>query len=229
MMSELNALLAATILFVGGHFLLSSQALRPHLVARLGEGGFRGLYSAVAAVSLAWMSYAYAHAPLVELWHAPALRWLPLVLLPIAAVLAVAGLTTRSPTAVGGESLAGEGDPAPGILRITRHPFLWGVALWAFAHLAANGDVASLAFFGGFLVLSLGGMQHIDHRRERTLGSAWGPMKLTTSVLPFAAIATRRTTMDWRGLGWWRPLLGLVLYLALLHLHPLLFSASPLP
>jgi uncharacterized membrane protein len=229
MLTDLNALLAATILFVGGHFLLSSQALRPNLVGRLGEKGFRGLYSAVAGVGLVWMCYAYADAPLIELWSVPALRWLPLLLLPVAAILAVAGLTTRSPTAVGGEAFAGGQEPAPGILRVTRHPFLWGVALWAFAHLAANGDVASLAFFGGFLVLSLGGMQHIDHRRERTLRGAWGPMKLTTSVIPFAAIATKRTTMDWRGLGWWRPLLALLLYLALLHLHPLLFGASPLP
>lgn len=229
MLSDLNALLAATILFVGGHFLLSSQALRPNLVRRLGENGFRGVYSLVAGAGIVWMASAFAEAPYIELWALPALRWLPLLLLPFSAVLVVAGLTTRSPTAVGGEAFAGGQEPAPGILRITRHPFLWGVALWAFAHLAANGDVASLLFFGGFLVLSLGGMQHIDQRRERSLGGAWGPMKLTTSVLPFAAIATRRTTMDWRGLGWWRPLLGLALYLALMHLHPALFGVSPLP
>ncbi len=229
MLSDLNQLLAATILFVGGHFLLSSHVLRANLVARLGDGGFRALYSAVAGAGIVWMAYAYGDAPYIELWFLPGLAWLPLLLLPISAVLVVAGLTTRSPTAVGGEAFAGGQEPAPGILRITRHPFLWGVALWAFAHLAANGDVASLVFFGGFLVLSLGGMQHIDHRRERSLGGDWGPMKLTTSVVPFAAIASGRTTMDWRGLGWWRPLLGVVLYLALLHLHPLLFQVSPLP
>ncbi|SMF78873.1 Uncharacterized membrane protein [Tistlia consotensis] len=229
MLSDLNQLLAATVLFVGGHFLLSSQALRPGLVARLGETGFRGLYSAVAGVGIVWMCFDYADAPHVQLWALPLLRWLPLILMPFAAILAVAGLTTRSPTAVGGEHLAGGIEPAPGILRITRHPFLWGVALWAVGHLAANGDLASLVFFGGFLVLALGGMQHIDHRRERALGSDWGPMKLTTSLLPFAALATGRTTMDWRGLGWWRPLLGVALYLALLHLHPLLFGVSPLP
>lgn len=229
MLSDLNSLLAATVLFVGGHFLLSSHALRAGLVRRLGESGFRGLYSAIAGVGLVWMAYAYGEAPSIELWFLPALRWLPLVLLPVALVLAVAGLTTRSPTAVGGEGFAGGTTPAPGILRVTRHPFLWGVALWAFSHLAANGDAASLVFFGGFLVLSLGGMQHIDHRRERALGGDWGPMKLTTSVVPFAALASGRTTMDWRGLGWWRPLLGIALTLVLLHLHPLLFGASPLP
>jgi uncharacterized membrane protein len=38
--------------------------------------------------------------------------------------------------------------PARGIQRVTRHPFLWGVAVWAFVHLIANGDVASLMLFG---------------------------------------------------------------------------------
>ncbi|WP_145106434.1 NnrU family protein [Cereibacter sediminicola] len=30
-----------------------------------------------------------------------------------------------------------------------RHPMLYGFALWAFAHLLVNGDVASLILFGG--------------------------------------------------------------------------------
>ena len=54
-------------------------------------------------------------------------------------------------------------------------------------------------------------------------------MKLTTSLVPFAAILSGRSKLDWRGIGWWRPLLGLVLYAALLHLHLLAFGVSPLP
>jgi uncharacterized membrane protein len=34
--------------------------------------------------------------------------------------------------------------------RVMRHPFLWGVALWAIAHLLTNGDMASLLLFGAF-------------------------------------------------------------------------------
>src|SRR3546814_5422961 len=71
---------------------------------------------------------------------------------------------------------------------------------------------------GGIAILSFGGMQHIDQRRESHLGASWGPMKLTTSVVPFAAALARRTKVDWRGLGWWRPAPGLVVYAALLPL-----------
>ena len=93
----------------------------------------------------------------------------------------------------------------------------------------ALGDLASLILTGGILVLSLFGMRQIDRKREALLGAGWGPIKLTTSILPFSAIAQKRTQMDWAGLGWWRIALGLGLYLLFLVLHPLVFGVSPLP
>ncbi|MDH3472503.1 MAG: NnrU family protein [Rhodospirillales bacterium] len=232
MTGSLNALFAATVLFVGAHFLLSGQALRGPLAERLGEQGFRALYSVVGLASFLWMLAAYRDAPLVAVWQPPpALAWVPLVVMPFALWLAVAGVTASSPTMVGGEArLADPGvhDPAPGMFRVTRHPFLWGAALWAASHLLVNGDAASILLMGAILVLSLGGMRHIDQRRE-ALGAAWGPVKLTTSAIPFAAILAGRTTMDWKGLGWWRPVLALALYAALLHAHPWLMGVSALP
>ena len=62
-------------------------------------------------------------------------------------------------------------------------------------------------------------MWHIDQRRQLSLGAAWGPIRLTTSQLPFLAIAQRRTRLDWRGIGWWRPLVAAALYAALLLGH----------
>src|SRR5947209_327854 len=32
------------------------------------------------------------------------------------------------------------------------HPMVWAVAVWAFAHLLANGSVADIVLFGAFLV-----------------------------------------------------------------------------
>lgn len=231
MTGTLNALLLAVVVFVGGHFLLSGAPLRQTLVRRLGEQGFRGFYSLVAAGALVWVLLSYRDAPYLELWPSnPGLAWIPVVVMPVSLFLIVAGVSTRSPMAVGGEGLAETGgDLSPGILRVTRHPFLWGTALWAVSHMVVNGDAASLVLMGGILVLSLGGMRHIDQRREASLGSAWGPIALTTSLIPFAALAQGRTTMDWKGIGWWRPVLALALYAALLQLHELLFGVSALP
>ena len=232
MMQGLDDLLAATLVFVAGHFLLSSRVLRHPLATRLGEPGFRGLYSLIAGAALLWMIFAYGSAPVIALWEPPAaLHGVPLILMPFALFLVIAGVTSPNPTIVGGERVVDGGpeDQTPGIVRITRHPFLWGVTLWAIGHLAVRGDAASLILFGGILILALGGMWHIDQKREASLGANWGPIRMTTSVLPFAALASGRTHMDWRGIGWWRPLAALVLYAALLHFHMQLFGVSPLP
>lgn len=232
MLETTDALIAATLAFVGGHFLLSSRPVRPLLNARVGERGFRLVYSAAMVATLVWMLAAYRSAPFVPVWDpAPAFGWVPLLVMPLASILLVAGLTSPNPTLVGGERFldGAPGSPAVGILSITRHPFLWGTGLWALSHLLANGDLASMVMMSGIAVLSFGGMRHIDLRRESNLGASWGPMKLTTSVLPFAAALTGRTKVDWRGIGWWRPALGLVVYAALLHLHSGLIGVSPLP
>lgn len=233
MTGSLNALLAATAFFVLGHFLLSSQPIRKVLLDLLGTQGFRLLYSGAVLAAFLWMLRAYGTAPVVALWTPPpAFAWVPLLVMPLAIFLMLAGVTTASVTLVAGEARLrnpGVHDLAPGIMRVTRHPFLWGTALWAASHLAVNGNTADLILMGGILLLSLGGMWHIDQRREAALGAAWGPVKLTTSALPFAALVSGRTTMDWAGIGWWRPVIALLLYALLLHLHPLIIGVPAVP
>jgi len=235
MLGSLNALLAATVAFVGGHFLLSSAPLRTPLVKTFGPGGFTPLYALLVGAAFVWMLTAYGAAPAVVLWYPPpALRWVPLLVMPFALFLAVAGLTTPSPTLVGGENVVARAAGTPhrlvgGIFTVTRHPFLWGTTLWAVSHLLANGTVADVILMGGILVLSLAGMRHIDRRREAALGGDWGPIRLTTSLVPFAAAIEGRTKFDWRGIGWWRPVVALLLYGALLHFHELIAGVPVLP
>lgn len=233
MSGTLNALFVATLAFVGGHFVLSSIAVRRRLVRVLGETGFMPAYTLVIAGAFIWMIAAYRAAPAVPVWEPPAaFAWIPLGLMPVAIFLAVAGLTTRSPTQIGAERALASGlpqSPGPGIISITRHPFLWGAALWAITHLSVNGDLANITLMGGILILCIGGMMHIDRRREDKLGAAWGPVKLTTSLTPFAAILTGRTHLDWRGIGWWRPLATVAIYMLFLQLHAWAFGVSPWP
>lgn len=221
MTGTIEGLLLAVACFVGSHFILASVNIRRRIVAVLGEAGFRVLYSLTAVAALAWTIIAYKAAPEIELWRGGAglPRLLPTILLPFACILVVAGLTSRTVTMVGGESLAGEPDSVSGIATITRHPFLWGVVLWAVGHIAANGNAASLVLFGGMLILALGGMAHIDHRRRLTMGPDWGPIVMTTSVIPFLAAIQDRHRVDWRGIGWARPAGGIALYIALPFLH----------
>jgi uncharacterized membrane protein len=150
---------AGALIFFGGHVLLSSALVRPGLIAALGERGFLALYSTVALIGLAWLGYGYAVAPREPWWGGPHLAAIPLLLMAPAALLYVGAFTQRNPTSVGQSA---DAQAARGILRITRHPFLWAMALWAAGHLIVNGDAPSLVLFGGILLLSLTGMREID-------------------------------------------------------------------
>ena len=159
MIDGLNALFAATVLFVGGHFLLSSLPVRMALVGKLGETRFLTVYSAVMVVVFVWMILAFINAPAYTLWTTPpTLLWLPAVTMPIAIFLIVCGDTTPSPTLAGTRLDEAGSDLTRGIMRVTRHPFLNGMSLWALEHLIVNGDTRSIVLFTGLLILTLGGM-----------------------------------------------------------------------
>ena len=230
MIGTIEGVVAAAVFFVASHIVLSSGPLRAALVERIGEKVFRGLYSAVASAGLVWLVIAFNIAPYVELWADAAwARYVPLVVLPFAAILLVCGVTTRNATAIGGGVDAEAANPAPGIMKVTRYPVLWGIALWALAHIPPNGDARSFILFGAFASLAFAGMALIDRKREQSMGAAWGPIALTTSVLPFAAMLSGRAKVQLGEIGAWRILAGLALYLALALAHLPVIGKSPLP
>jgi len=92
------------------------------------------------------------------------------------------------------------------IKRFTRHPMLWGVTVWGVGHLLANGNVASLLLFGGFAAYSLIAMISLN-RRGATLQTHKVP--LAKDAIVVAA--------------------GVVVYVALLFLHPYLFGVPVIP
>lgn len=222
----MTRLLIATVAFLATHY-VSSTPLRAKLVNALGSNGYLVLYSAAAIGTIVPMVWTYLRAPYLGLWHVPALRYVPLFVMPVAMVLLSAGLMTRNPSAVGQERLLKGEDPARGILRITRHPVMWSIALWAAVHILARGDLASVVFFGGFLVLALSGTALIDRRKQAALGTEWRRFAAVTSNVPFAAIAAGRNRFAADEIGWGRLLSGFVLYAAVLWLHPVLFGARP--
>ncbi len=230
MTGTIGELALATAFFVGAHFILSSIPVRLGLVALIGENIFKMLYSLVVLAGFGWMLLGWRDAPYVEIWaQSLALQHVPVFTMPFVCLLVVLGLTTRNVTAVGGEKLLDDLRPVRGIATITRHPFLWGVALWGLSHIAANGDLAGIVMFGGLTVLALGGMAHIDHRRRETTGADWGPVAMTSSAIPFLAVIQGRSKIDWAGIGITRPLAGLALYVVILLTHELAFGVAVLP
>tara|TARA_R110002110_G_scaffold415612_2_gene651726 strand:+ start:184235 stop:184936 length:702 start_codon:yes stop_codon:yes gene_type:complete len=230
MIGSLDVLFAATALFVGGHFMLSSMPVRLALIEKLGETRFLAYYSILMVAVFVWMVLAFIGAPIETLWETPdGLLWLPAIAMPLALFLIVCGATTPSPTIAGTTPDEPGRDLTRGIIRITRHPFLNGMSLWAAAHLVVVGDTRAVILFAGFLILSVVGMFRIDKRREFLFGADWGPIMLTTSLIPFGAILSKRTSFDWPGIGWWRLLLTIAIYLGLVWLHPFVLGEAAWP
>jgi uncharacterized membrane protein len=104
------------------------------------------------------------------------------------------------------------------MIRITRHPLMWGIMLWAGAHILARADAKSSLFFGAFFVLAGLGTILMDRRKQAD--PDFQRFAAVTSSVPFVAVAQGRNRIAWREIGWLRPAIGVVVYLAVLAFHP---------
>ena len=219
----------AALAFVGGHFVMSSTPLRGLLVGAIGEGPFRGLYSLVAGAAIVWLVLAHGAAPFVALWGDPVwARHLAVVVMFFASILLFCGVSTPSPTAIGAKAPDGA-TPAPGILRVTRHPVMWAIGLWAVSHLIANGDAASAILFGSLGILALLGPRLMERRLRRERGAEWERVAAVTSNIPFAAALFGRTGISLRDIGYWRLIGGVALFAVLIGGHEWVIGLSPMP
>jgi uncharacterized membrane protein len=225
----MSSLIAASAFFLLIHFGVSGTRLRDVLVARMGPGPYQGMFALASIIGILWLIHAYGRAPTVELWgKLPGFRPLAFPLVFLAFLLVGIGLATPSPTQAGRESQLSRGtDIARGIVRITRHPFLWGVALWALVHLIVNGDLASLILLGSLFLLALGGTASIDAKRRRIFGENWSRFAQTTSNLPFAAILAGRNNLRLAlsEIGIVRPVIAAAAFALIFVFHGRLFGA----
>lgn len=226
-------LIAAAMVFVLIHLLVSGTRLRDALTGRIGQNAYMGLFSLASVGVLVWLGFAFADArtqPWNEAYWAvgPASRHIQAALQLLALLLIVGGLTTPNPTSVRQEGALDRPDVVKGMLRITRHPFLWGVAVWAVGHLMVNGERASLVLFGAMLILALFGTASIDAKRKRALGATYEGFMAQTSNVPFAAILSGHQKLSLGEIGWWRMALGVAAWAALAWGHPYLFGVRAL-
>src|SRR5512136_2112169 len=119
------SLILAAIFFAGIHLGIAGTTLRDRAVEALGQNAYRAIFSVASLAGIVWLVMAYKHAPYVVTWGVPQ-WWKPIAIILMfpAFLLAVTGLRTPNPTAVGMEGLAGRSPE--GIVRVTRHPLLIG-------------------------------------------------------------------------------------------------------
>ena len=182
------------VLFLGIHTVsIVAPQWRDGQVARLGEGPWKGIYSVVSAIGFGLLIYGYGVArqnPVVLYTPPTALRHVALLLmLPVFPLLVAAYMPGR-------------------IKAIAKHPMLLATKFWALAHLLANGTLADVLLFGGFLAWAVADRISVKRRPARPIPGA--PPRPFNDVIVVVV--------------------GLAVYaLFVMGAHRWLFGVSPLP
>lgn len=134
----MTILITGLLVFLGIHCLPMLRGPRDVLKQRLGDNGYRGVFSLVAATGLGLIISGMTSAPFEAIYNPPgwgsslAIWTLPLVFM----LLAAANMPCQ-------------------LRRLLKHPMLLATLLWASMHLLTNGDLASILLFGSFAVWAL--------------------------------------------------------------------------
>ena len=220
-------LLVAVLAWLGLHVVVPATVRSP-LIARLGQERYIPLFAMSSLAALVAMILGYRVAPYVPLWMPPPGAGLIVPALVGAGFLLVAlGVSAFKPPPAASEIVPATIPKVVGIIRISRHPFLAGTALWAVAHLLVNGHVAALLLFGSLLLTALCGMTAIDRRRQVALGPVWNDFARQTSRLPFAAIVGGRNQLRVDEIPWKPAVIGISLFLGVHLSHAWVFGVPP--
>ncbi len=132
------ALVVGLIVFLGVHSVrILAPQWRDQRLSAMGEGKWKGIYSVVSLIGFALIVWGFGQARLV----APVLYEPPVWAKHITALLMLFAFISLMVSIL----------PAGRLKPILKHPMLLAVKIWAFAHLLANGDLASLILFGSLL------------------------------------------------------------------------------
>ena len=163
----LSIMIAGLVLFLGIHTLTMMRDVRARVIARLGEGGYKILYTALSVAGLAliaWGFSLYRQFEWINVWYPPVwIRHVTLALMLPAVILVVASYIRGR------------------IFATLKHPMLTGVKLWAVLHLMANGDLGSIILFGSVLAWAV--LDRISLKRRTDAGAPPIPVGGVTNDL----------------------------------------------
>ncbi len=217
----MGMLIWALIAFVGTHFLMS-HPLRAPMVKALGDKGFQIVYSLVSFATLFWAIKAFQAIPrgTIDTWRVGDGFWALATILMLFGSILFIGSLFGNPALTPAATNAAASAPAKGVFAITRHPMMWGFALWGAVHMLVAPYQANLYFTAAFIILALVGAWGQDIKKARLAPDAWSNWKARTSYFPFARQITGKSSWGsaWPGVRTFT--LGVILWLGASYLHP---------
>jgi uncharacterized membrane protein len=189
-----------------------SHPWRADMVRRFGAIGFLGIYSLVSFATFGWMLVEFGRVPKGDaLWPASDAVWIVASVLTLVAAVLFSGSFIRNPSLPGvPDAMAGQ---APfGVFKATRHPMMWGFALWGIAHILVAPRIDNFIFAGSLVFLALVGSKAQEIKKRKLMGAQWdGWLRRTHfAIQPVALFQV--------GIGPW--LAGIFLWAAATWAHP---------
>lgn len=212
------------VVFFVSHSVPVRPPIRPFIERLIGPIGFTVAYSILLAFVLGWLIVTAGRAPYVVLWPwAPWQSYLALMLVLVACTLVAFSIGRPNPFSFGGRRNERFDVKRPGIVRLTRHPLLIALAIWATAHVLANGDAAHVLMFGSFAVFAIIGGRLIDRRKRRTMGDDWTDLVANLKAQPILQLQDSPILLAVRTVS------GVCLFILLVRVHQLVLGVSPVP
>lgn len=162
-------LVLGLVLFIGVHSIrIVAAPWRAAQIERFGPHAWRGAFAvlSIAGIVLTVYGYGLSRRYPVPIWLPP--FWMAHV--------------TALLTAIAFMMIVAAYVPGNHIKRALGQPFVSGVALWAFAHLLANGTLNAIILFAVFLVWALIEVR-VENRRDREAGVVYPPGQVSRDVL----------------------------------------------
>ncbi len=165
----MGMLILGLVLFLGVHSVrIFANDWRTQVIAKRGEGAWKGLYSLLSILGFGLIVWGYglARQQPVVLWLPPvSMRHVAALLTLVSFVLLVAAYVPRN-----------------GIKARLHHPMVISVKVWAFAHLLANGNLADVVLFGAFLVWAALSFR-AARSRDRAAGTVYPSGSLAATAI----------------------------------------------
>ena len=169
----MTLLILGLLIFLGIHSVrIVADGWRSAMVQRIGDGGWKGLYTvaSVAGLALIVWGYGVARQQPVVLWASPVWTRHLAALLTLPAFVMIAAAYV----------------PGNAIKARLKHPMVLGVKVWAFAHLIANNTLADVLLFGGFLLWAVVDFRSL-RQRDRAANVVVAPGRMGPTVMAVLA------------------------------------------
>lgn len=196
--NALAPLFAAALAFVGTHFALS-HPLRAQLVKLTGEKAFPAFYSLVALATFAWLVVEFRAAPpAAPLWNGGSeSAWVIASVLTLLASVLFTGSFQGNPAMPDPRAAALAAKGPHGVFYVTRHPMMWGFALWSAAHALVSPTPRVLVLAGSIAFLALVGSHMQDRKKQALMGEAWAGWEAQTSYWPRLGALGKAGARNW--------------------------------